>query len=78
MQPAGAGSVNYAADYVVDTLDDTIGRVEDDIVVTTTISLPLQSLGEKALTEELDKKGSKFGVSQARSSPWIRTGPSAR
>ncbi len=64
VSPAGAGSVNYAADYVVDTLDDTIGRVEDDIVVTTTISLPLQTLGEKALTEELDRKGAKFGVSQ--------------
>ncbi len=64
VQPVGAGSVNYAADYVVDTLDDTIGQVEDDIVVTTTISLPLQTLGEKALTEELDKKGGKFDVSQ--------------
>jgi penicillin-binding protein 1A len=62
--PIGAGSVNYAADYVVDTLDDTIGAIEDDIVVSTTISQPLQSFGEKALIEELDKKGGKYGVTQ--------------
>ncbi|WP_158810086.1 transglycosylase domain-containing protein, partial [Beijerinckia sp. L45] len=62
--PVGAGSANYAADYVVDTLDDTIGAIEDDIVVSTTISQPLQAFGEKALTDELDKKGGKFGVSQ--------------
>jgi penicillin-binding protein 1A len=64
VRPTGAGSVNYAADYVVDTLDDTIGANDDDIVVTTTISVPLQMMGERALTEELDKKGGKFGVSQ--------------
>ena len=62
--PVGAGSANYAADYVVDTLDDTIGAIEDDIVVSTTISQPLQGFGEKALTDELDKKGAKYGVSQ--------------
>jgi penicillin-binding protein 1A len=64
VKETGAGSINYAADYVVDTLDDTIGAIEDDIVVTTTISQPLQAGAEKALTEELDKKGVKFGVTQ--------------
>jgi penicillin-binding protein 1A len=64
VKETGAGSINYAADYVVDTLDDTIGAIEDDIVVTTTISQPLQAGAEKALTEELDKKGGKFGVTQ--------------
>ena len=28
------GSINYAADYVMDTLDDTIGAIDEDIVVT--------------------------------------------
>src|SRR6516165_5305013 len=60
----GAGSVNYAADYVMDVLDDTIGAVDEDIVVTTTLSAPLQAAAEKALTEELDRKGDKFGVTQ--------------
>ena len=35
----GAGSINYAADYVMDVLDDTVGAIDEDIVVTTTIDL---------------------------------------
>ena len=62
--PRGAGSVNYAADYVMDVLNDTLGAIDDDIVVTTTLSSALQGAGERALTEELDKKGARFGVSQ--------------
>ncbi len=61
---AGAGSVNYAADYVMDALDDTIGAIDQDIVVTTTIDPRLQTVAEGALKEELDRKGGKFGVSQ--------------
>jgi penicillin-binding protein 1A len=60
----GAGSVNYAADYVMDALADTIGAVDEDLVVTTTLDHRLQSLAEQALKDELDKKGGKFGVSQ--------------
>ena len=60
----GAGSVNYAADYVMDVLDDTVGAIDEDIVVTTTVSAALQANAEKALTEELDQKGAKFGVGQ--------------
>ena len=60
----GAGSVNYAADYVMDVLDDTVGAIDEDIVVTTTISAALQADAEQALTEELDQKGAKFGVGQ--------------
>jgi len=58
------GTVNYAADYVVDALDDMIGPVEEDIVVTTTLSSSLQAAAEKALTDELDQKGQKFGVGE--------------
>ncbi len=60
----GAGSINYAADYVMDVLDDTIGAIDEDIVVTTTLSPAMQAAGELALAEELDSKGGKFGVSQ--------------
>ena len=59
-----AGSINYAADYVMDVLDDTIGAIDEDIVVTTTLNGRAQSAAEHALTEELDKKGVKFNVSQ--------------
>jgi penicillin-binding protein 1A len=61
---SGAGSINYAADYVMDMLDDTIGSIDQDIVVTTTIDPRLQAVAEGALKEELDKKGGKFGVTQ--------------
>ena len=63
-RPPGAGSLNYAADYVVDTLDDAIGAVDEDIVVQTTLSRSLQAEAEQALTDELDKKGTRYGVSQ--------------
>ena len=60
----GAGSINYAADYVMDMLDDTVGAIDQDIVVTTTLDPKMQSSAERALTEELDAKGAKFGVEQ--------------
>lgn len=60
----GAGAVNYAADYVMDMLDDTIGAVDEDIVVTTTINPALESAGEHALDEALQRSGGKYGVSQ--------------
>ncbi|MBK9082456.1 MAG: PBP1A family penicillin-binding protein [Rhizobiales bacterium] len=61
---AGAGSINYAADYVMDMLDETVGAIDEDIVVTTTIQPRLQAAAETALTGELDAKGGKFGVTQ--------------
>jgi penicillin-binding protein 1A len=64
MRNGGAGSINYAADYVMDVLDDVVGAVERDIIVTTTIDTSAQALAEKALVEELDAKGGKMGVTQ--------------
>jgi penicillin-binding protein 1A len=60
----GSGSINYAADYVMDMLDDTVGAIDEDIVVTTTLDEKMQALGERALTEELNAKGEKYGVGQ--------------
>ncbi|WP_026607984.1 PBP1A family penicillin-binding protein [Methylocapsa acidiphila] len=60
----GAGSVNYAADFVMDELDDAIGAIDEDIVVATTLNAGLQAAAEKALADELDQKGTKFGVEQ--------------
>jgi penicillin-binding protein 1A len=60
----GAASINYAADYVMDTLDETIGAVDEDIVVTTTLSPTMQSAAERALTEALESKGAKYEVDQ--------------
>lgn len=69
-QPAHAlkqfqnGSVNYIADWIMDVLHDLVGRVEDDIVVETSIDPVLQAAAEKALTDELAAKGDKAGVGQ--------------
>ncbi len=60
----GNGDVNYAADYVMDMLDDTVGAVDEDIVVTTTISPSLEAAGERAVVDTLNKGGAKYGVSQ--------------
>jgi penicillin-binding protein 1A len=60
----GAGSLNYAADYVMDQLDDTVGAIDEDIVVTTTLDEHMQAAAERALTDELNAKGDKMGVSQ--------------
>ena len=62
-QTAG-GSINYVADWVMDVLNDVVGRVEQDIVVETTIDPTLQALAEKSLLDELTAKGAKFDVEQ--------------
>ncbi len=61
---SGAGSINYAADHVMDILDDTLGAIDEDIVVTTTLNASLQGAAERALMDELDRQGARFGVSQ--------------
>jgi penicillin-binding protein 1A len=59
-----AGSINYAADYVMDVLDETVGAIDEDIVVTTTLSAEKQAAGERALAAQLDKGGIRYGVAQ--------------
>ncbi len=58
------GSMNYAADYVMDVLDDTIGAIDEDIVVTSTIDPAMQAAAERSLTGVLARKGQKYGVTQ--------------
>jgi penicillin-binding protein 1A len=64
VKPPGAGSIGYVADWVMDVLDDLIGRVEQDIVVETSVEPALQAAAETALVEELNKNGAKSGVGQ--------------
>lgn len=61
---SGAGSANYAADWIIDVLDDYIGAVDQDVVIRTTIAPLLQAAAERALVAELDAKGAKAGVGQ--------------
>jgi penicillin-binding protein 1A len=60
----GPGSTGYVGDWVMDALNDYVGRVENDVVVQTTIDPVLQMAAEKALAEELAQKGDRYGVSQ--------------
>lgn len=60
----GAGSVNYAADYVMDVLDDFIGAVEGDVTVLTTIDSKLQASAETILVDALSTQGAKLNASQ--------------
>ncbi len=64
VKPAGAGSVNYVADWIMDVLDDLVGRVDQDLVVETSIDPVLQAAAEKALVDELAAKGQKLDVGQ--------------
>ncbi len=64
VKPAGAGSVNYVADWVMDAVDDLIGNVDQDVVVQTTIDPALQSAAEQALVEALNQRGDKLSIGQ--------------
>ena len=64
VQPAGAGSVNYVADWVMDAVDELIGPFDQDIVVQTTIDPALQGAAEQALVDALNQKGAKLDISQ--------------
>ena len=64
IKPPGAGSIGYVADWIMDVLDDLVGRVDHDIVVETSIDPVLQALAEKALVDELNRFGDKAGVHQ--------------
>jgi penicillin-binding protein 1A len=64
VKPSAGGSSNYVADWVMDVLNELVGRVDEDIVVDTTIDATLQGVAEKAVIEEIAQKGEKFGVEQ--------------
>jgi len=64
IKPPAAGSVNYVADWVMDAVNDLIGKFEEDIVVDTTIDPALQNAAEHALTETLNQKGDRLNVGE--------------
>ncbi|MGY4628242.1 transglycosylase domain-containing protein [Bradyrhizobium sp. USDA 4486] len=64
VKPAGAGTVNYVADWIGEVLDDLVGQIDESIKVETTIDPKLQSIAEAAIIDELAAKSVKFNVSQ--------------
>jgi len=63
-KPAGAGAVNYVADWVMAAVDDLVGQIDQDLVVETTIDPALQNAAEQALDDTLTQKGDKLGIGQ--------------
>jgi penicillin-binding protein 1A len=64
VKPAGADSLNYVADWVMDAVNDYVGTFDQDIVVQTSIDPALQGAAEHALDDALREKGEKFGISE--------------
>jgi penicillin-binding protein 1A len=64
VKAAGAGTVNYVADWIGEVLDDLVGQIDQNIVVETTIDPKLQSVAEASIIDELAAKSVKFNVSQ--------------
>ena len=64
MKAAGAGTVNYVADWIGEVLDDLVGQIDQNIVVETSIDPKLQSVAEASIIDELAAKSVKFNVSQ--------------
>jgi penicillin-binding protein 1A len=64
VKQAGAGTVNYVADWIGEVLDDLVGQIDQDILVETSIDPKLQSIAEASVIDELAAKSVKFNVSQ--------------
>jgi penicillin-binding protein 1A len=64
VKPAGAGTINYVADWIGEVLDDLIGEIDGSVRVETTIDPKLQNIAEAAVIDELAAKSVKFNVSQ--------------
>jgi penicillin-binding protein 1A len=64
VRAAGAGSVNYVADWVMDAVNDIVGNIDQDIVVQTTIDPALQTVAEQALVDTLAQKGGKLDIGE--------------
>jgi penicillin-binding protein 1A len=64
VKAAGAGTVNYVADWIGEVLDDLVGQIDQNIVVETSIDPKLQSIAEASIIDELAAKSVKFNVSQ--------------
>src|SRR3954447_12859046 len=64
VKPAGAGTINYVADWIGEVLDDLVGQIDQSITVETTIDPKLQGVAEAAIIDELAAKSVKFNVTQ--------------
>ncbi|MGO8922908.1 MAG: transglycosylase domain-containing protein [Xanthobacteraceae bacterium] len=64
IKPPAAGSVDYVADWVMDAVNDLIGKFDQDITVETTIDPALQNAAEHALADTLNQKGDRLNIGE--------------
>lgn len=64
-KPSSGDSIRYFTDYVVSQLDDLIGTVEEDIIVTTTLDRTTQKELEDSITKAILRYGPNNNVGQA-------------
>jgi penicillin-binding protein 1A len=57
-------AMNYAVDYVMDQLADTVGSIDQDVNVRTTLDPRLEAAGQRALDGMLNREGARYRVSQ--------------
>lgn len=55
----------YYADWIMEQVNDYVGRVDADLTVVTTLDPGLQAIAEKEVTSLLDGEGRRRGASQA-------------
>ena len=58
-------ATQYIVDYVSEQLTDLVGKVDQSIVVETTIDRKLQTAAERSVRRHLEREGAKLNVSQA-------------
>ena len=61
---AQGGDARYFTDWVVDTIPDVVGEVDDDLIVTTTMDPKLQAAAQDALQNNIGAVAQKKNVSQ--------------
>jgi len=60
-----SGPENFVADMVLARVKQKLGKIDQDVVVKTTISPFLMSVGQTALQQNLTKSGKKYRVQEA-------------
>lgn len=63
-RPVEGGEMRYYTDWILDTLPDVVGPVEEDLVVTVTVDPKMQADAADALQTVVTTQGPKLNVSQ--------------
>ncbi len=62
--PTQGGDARYFTDWIVDSIPDVVGDIDDDLVVTTTMNPKLQTAAQDALQNNISVVAQKKNVSQ--------------